>query len=68
MKGKAGYSWPPDLDGLFYKNEKYFSVFKAADQYKEINRTDPSLSVRIPCIGNLYCTVSKQHSGRTFVS
>ncbi len=44
LKGKAQYGWPPHQGSLFCKKS-----INTNQVYKEVNCTEPSPSVRLPC-------------------
>jgi hypothetical protein len=56
LNGKAQYSWPPNCGSLFCKKVKKYFQYKndliQTSWYKEVNRTEPSPSVRVPCFNS----------------
>jgi hypothetical protein len=53
LKGKDQYDWPPYtnqfISTAFYSENILVLFYKTSCLNKEINRTEPSPSVRVPC-------------------
>ncbi len=66
LKGKDQYGWPPctSSDRRWFRsaasNPDLFFFFKTSSRDEEVNRTEPSPSVRVPCLGSYQNALNNQ--------